>query len=38
MVNARVRASVGAIVNMEIDEVIGRKGSLINSLSASANG
>lgn len=38
MVSARVRASVGAIVNMEIEEVRGRRGSLVNSLSASANG
>ena len=38
MVSARVKAKVGAIVNIEIDEVRGYKGSLVNNLSASANG
>ena len=38
MVNARVNASVGAMVNRLMDEYDGRSGSLINSFIASANG
>ena len=38
MVRARVRAKIGAIINIETDEVRGRKGSLMNSLTASAMG
>ena len=38
MVNASVRARVGAIINSMIDDVRGFVGSLINSFIASANG
>ncbi len=38
MVRASVRARIGAIMNMEIEEVRGRSGSLVNSLTASAMG
>lgn len=36
--NARVNESVGAIRNREMDVAKGRKGSLVNSFMASANG
>lgn len=38
IVRARVRARTGAMINMEIDDVRGRRGSLVNSLTASAIG
>lgn len=38
IVNARARASEGAIINRDTDEVDGRNGSLMNSFSASAMG
>lgn len=38
MVRARVRARMGARMNMVIEEVAGRSGSLVNSLMASAIG
>lgn len=38
IVNAKVSASDGAIINRVIDEVRGLRGSLINSFIASANG
>lgn len=38
MVRARVRARIGAMINMEVDDVSGCSGSLINSLRASAIG
>jgi len=38
MVNASVRARVGAIINSIIDDVKGFRGSLMNSFIASANG
>ena len=38
MVKARVKAKMGAIMNIETDEVKGRSGSLINSFTASAIG
>lgn len=38
MVIARVRASVGAIINRVMEEVEGLRGSLVNSFIASANG
>lgn len=38
MVNASVRARVGAIINNIIDDVRGFMGSLINNFIASANG
>lgn len=38
MVNASVRARVGAIINNVIDDVKGFMGSLINNFIASANG
>lgn len=38
MVKARVRARIGAIINIDVDDVSGRSGSLINSLRASAMG
>lgn len=38
IVRARVRARIGAIMNMVIDDVRGRKGSLVNSFTASAIG
>lgn len=38
IVRARVRAKTGAIINIEIDDVRGRRGSLVNSLTASAIG
>ena len=38
MVKARVRAKMGARINIEIEDVAGRKGSLMKSLIASAVG
>lgn len=38
MVRARVRARIGAMMNMVVDEVSGRRGSLVNSFRASAMG
>lgn len=38
IVRAKVRARMGAMINIETDEVRGRSGSLINSLTASAMG
>lgn len=38
IVRARVRARIGAIMNMEIEDVRGRRGSLVKSLTASAIG
>ena len=38
MVRARVRARIGAMINIDVDDVSGRSGSLINSLRASAMG
>lgn len=38
MVKARVRARIGAMMNMDVDDVSGCSGSLINSLRASAIG
>lgn len=38
IVRARVRARTGAMINIEIDDVRGRRGSLVNSLTASAIG
>lgn len=38
IVRARVRARTGAIMNMEIDDVRGRRGSFVNSFTASAIG
>ncbi len=38
IVNASVKASDGAIINREIDDVRGFRGSLINNFMASANG
>lgn len=38
IVNARVRAREGAVMNKKIEEVIGLRGSLMNSFMASANG
>lgn len=38
IVRARVRARIGAIINMVMDDVRGRKGSLVNSFTASAIG
>lgn len=38
MVRARVKARIGAIMNIETEEVRGRRGSLINNLTASAMG
>lgn len=38
IVKARVRARVGAIMNREVEDVRGRKGSLVKSLMASAIG
>ena len=38
MVRARVRARMGARINIEIEEVAGRRGSLMKSLIASAMG
>ena len=38
MVRARLRARTGARINMEIEEVAGRNGSLMKSLIASAMG
>lgn len=38
IVRARVRARIGAIMNIEIEDVSGRRGSLVNSLTASAMG
>lgn len=33
-----MRARIGAIINIEIDDVSGRSGSFVNSLTASAIG
>lgn len=38
IVRARVRAKIGAIMNMDVEDVSGRKGSLVNSFTASAIG
>lgn len=38
MVRARLRAKMGARINIEIEDVAGRKGSLMKSLIASAMG
>lgn len=38
IVRAKVRARIGAIINMDIDNVHGYNGSLINTLMASAVG
>lgn len=38
IVRAKVKARIGAIINIVIDDVRGRKGSLINSFTASAIG
>lgn len=38
IVKARVRARMGAIINMEMEDVKGRRGSLVKSLIASAIG
>lgn len=38
MVSAIVRAKIGAIINIEIDDVRGRSGSFVNSFTASAIG
>ena len=38
IVSARDRARIGAIMNMEIEDVAGRRGSLVNSFRASAMG
>ena len=38
IVRARVRAKMGAMINMEVEDVAGRRDSLVNSLIASAKG
>lgn len=38
IVRARIRASMGAMMNMVVEDVAGRRGSLVNSLIASAKG
>ena len=38
MVKARLRARMGAKINIEIEDVAGRRGSLMKSLIASAIG
>ena len=38
MVRARLRARMGAKINIEIEDVVGRRGSLMKSLIASAIG
>lgn len=38
IVRARASASTGAIINMVVEDVAGRNGSLVNSLIASAKG
>lgn len=38
MVRASVRARIGAIINIETDDVKGRRGSFVKSLTASAIG
>ena len=38
IVRARVRASTGAMMNIVVEDVAGRRGSLVNSLIASAKG
>lgn len=38
IVKANVRARIGAIVNISVEEVAGRKGSLMNNFTASAMG
>lgn len=38
IVRARARARIGAVINMEIEEVRGRRGSFVKSLTASAIG
>lgn len=38
MVRARVKARMGAVINIDAEEVSGRKGSLVNSFTASAIG
>lgn len=38
IINASESARIGAMMNMEVDDVRGRKGSLVNSFRASAIG
>lgn len=38
IVRARVNARIGAMINIEMEDVNGRRGSLVNSLTASAIG
>lgn len=38
IVRARVRARMGAVINMDAEEVSGRRGSLVNNFTASAIG
>lgn len=38
IVRARVRARIGAMMNIVVEDVAGRRGSLVNSLIASAKG
>lgn len=38
MVSANVSASVGATINSSFEDVSGRRGSLVNNFTASANG
>lgn len=38
IVRARVRAKMGAIMNMEMEDASGRRGSLVNNFTASAMG
>lgn len=38
MVRANVRAKIGAIMNMNVEDVRGRRGSLVKSFTASAMG
>lgn len=38
MVRANVRARIGAVMNMDTEDVSGRRGSLVNSFTASAIG
>lgn len=38
IVRARVKARIGAMINIDVEEVSGRKGSLVNNFTASAIG
>lgn len=38
IVRAKARARIGAIMNMVVEDVSGRRGSLVNSFTASAMG